>query len=464
LFFRHKGEYLIQMKPLLLIIGCLLFSLPLEALTRAEANAIVIEEVIVPHPLSAELVAYSYNPPGAIDRVFQGDIIHPFVPAFTLEVEEEAWLFWIDLAPNQWFEHPCLIVLLKDADASLQVFESLWFPVVSGKQLYATIGERNNSPDIFWGDPVPPLNPCVTLPIEAPGGTANNRWAVLATGPKEHPVADLDVELMQSALQNTLTGPGIPASNFSLPKGSKEELFDLLASIGQQPFPPQQLYFHWTGHGNSEGIFFGHPFMANTLTTWQELIDQLLLTQAEEFYISIESCRSGGGMAPLCASLNGNGVTSTDALTFAYFTETGSIFTTAFAVGLTIPEADSDANEKVSYTEAWEWATANCTAAAEQQPLNWEIALNTKLLSPPLEFDVFPNPTGGEAWLQLQDNTEKARLQIISEDGTILVEQEIPAGSQNRFFSIDLSGFRSGIYLVRLNTPNQSGRQWIVKR
>jgi hypothetical protein len=457
--------YLFRMKRMLFVIGCLLFTLSSYALTRTEANAIIIEEVIAPHALSDELVAYSYDPPGAIERIFEGDIIHPFVPAFTLEVEEESWLFWIDLAPNQWFEHPCLIVLLNDTDASWQVYEALWFPVINGEQLYAAHDERNNSSDIFWGDPTPPTHPCVTLPIEAPGGTADDRWAVLATGPKQHPVADLDVELMQSALQNTTTGPGIPSSNFSLPKGSKEELFDLLAFIGQQPFPPKKLYFHWTGHGNSEGLFFGDPFMANTLTTWQELVDQLLLTQAEEFYISIESCRSGGGMAQLCASLNGNGVTSTDAVTFAYFTDTGSIFTTAFAVGMTMSAADQDADNKVDYTEAWEWAIANCTAAAEQQPLNWEVALPTSLLSPPLAFEVFPNPSGGQLWLELpKEATEKARLQVINENGTIVLERKIPEASENRVLRIDLSNLSAGIYLIKLNTQHQRGQQWIVKQ
>lgn len=445
-----------NLKRTLLCLSMLAISLPSFALTRTEANNIVINQIIQNHPAMNELIAYSYDPFGTANMLHIGDTIGEFIPSFTHVLTADSWLFWLDLAPGNWFEHPTMIVLVNDADSSIMTFSTTWFPVVNGLHLYSSFEERTFSPDIIWGDPeLPPGNCGDTATVDTGGtGSSPTAWAVLATGPAGHPVADKDVKLMEDALKNNKTGPGVPAGNFSKPKGTKKAICDALDALAQQNPPCDKIFFHYTGHGTKDFLVLGHPFnLANEKITWQELVNKLKATKAKSFCISIESCQSGGGKATLEAGLGGEGVTSADDTKPAGLTRDGSIFTKAFAACMTDANADTGGDGKVSYTEAKDWAKAQCGDTNAQNPMGWMTTTSLPKLPFLTDLALYPNPVHGSATLRFElPQATPVQLTLRNTLGQVVYRRQLPLLKGLRKIPLDLSGLARGHYSLVLRS------------
>ncbi|MFZ4546092.1 MAG: T9SS type A sorting domain-containing protein [Bacteroidales bacterium] len=84
-------------------------------------------------------------------------------------------------------------------------------------------------------------------------------------------------------------------------------------------------------------------------------------------------------------------------------------------------------------------------------------SITTGINEPETRINVYPNPTQGILNLQL---TQQASLLIYDLSGRKLLEIETASGDQQ----IDLSGFRSGSYLLEIRTGNSVQRKVIVKK
>ena len=83
--------------------------------------------------------------------------------------------------------------------------------------------------------------------------------------------------------------------------------------------------------------------------------------------------------------------------------------------------------------------------------------ITTGINEPETRFNVYPNPTQGILNLQL---TQRASLSIFDLSGRKLLDVQNTNGNQQ----IDLSGFKSGYYLLEIRTGNSVQRKVIVKK
>jgi hypothetical protein len=357
---------------IILILLALFVSLQSWALTRNEVNDIVLNQVIAVSPYNATLVAYSYDPPGADEFLKAGDVVGEFESPDLFQVSEDTWFIWLDYTADRWFVHPTALVFVSDASGEVTVIDTEWFPVINGAGVYADFDTRINSPDIFFGDPNPIIddNPDSDNSL-SPNLLQDGTWAVLVAGPANHPASNADLDAMEDALTSAAPAPAVPAASITKTKGSKANMCTALENLGNQSPPCEKLYFHFTGHGNKDNVYFGDPADASQKVPYTELASKIKATNAGEFCVTIEACKSGGGLQTLRDSLGGAGVTSTDAETNARFTSAGSRFTQAFSACLKSEDADTDDDDKVSYAEAHAWAKTQSAAVNGQNPQLW---------------------------------------------------------------------------------------------
>lgn len=82
------------------------------------------------------------------------------------------------------------------------------------------------------------------------------------------------------------------------------------------------------------------------------------------------------------------------------------------------------------------------------------------------QFIIFPNPTQGMAWLQLDGNWKgEAQLYVLNQMGQVLVEKRLNLGSAGSTHAIEEVGtLASGTYFVKLIATNRSFTRKIIKR
>jgi len=371
-------------------------------LTQQQAIDLVTAQVINSSPYVSTLAAYSYDAPGPLPA---GTTVVEFDGPAGVTLASDAWFFWLDYQPSQWFVHPCALVFVDDQTSVVTVIDCQWFPLIDGTGVYDSFAVRMTSPDLFFGNPSPPPAP---VGPTAPGrgvATDGTECAVLVAGPADHPASNADLNLMMNALMAGGTAPSVPMANIHKTKGSKQGLCDVLDGLDGC----RKLFFHWTGHGGKGKLYFGDPPDPNETMTYKELRDKLKGTGASNFCVTIEACRSGSGAGTL-SGLPGTGVTSTDEDTCAGFTNTGSCFTKAFTTCIQDRAADKDASGKVDYVEAKDWAKTQNAKVNGQNPTGWGIAdcpafsyctgkVNSQGCVPFVGYTGFPSFSGQEQFL-----------------------------------------------------------------
>lgn len=189
-------------------------------LSREEAKRLVIQEVIERSPYRDQLVALSYPYPLPVGTNLEqanddyGD---------SLRVERCSWLFYLDLFPEQDFAHETLFVLVGGTYEKpvIQVFQELWWPKISGIEIYGDRIANGGSPDLFWG--AYPGNACASAPFgdrPIPAGVAaEKRWAILFLGPNQYL---RNREIMDEAFQRFGNVPEENSKYWSFDKASIE--------------------------------------------------------------------------------------------------------------------------------------------------------------------------------------------------------------------------------------------------
>ena len=65
-------------------------------------------------------------------------------------------------------------------------------------------------------------------------------------------------------------------------------------------------------------------------------------------------------------------------------------------------------------------------------------------------FTVYPNPTNGFVYFDVENNYDQFHLTITNLLGTIIIDEEINNLSSTQF-SVDLSDYGTGVYLYKLS-------------
>ena len=76
---------------------------------------------------------------------------------------------------------------------------------------------------------------------------------------------------------------------------------------------------------------------------------------------------------------------------------------------------------------------------------------------PSVSFDLFPNPTDGKVNLVIGETLQgKAVVEVYNLLGERMMVQKVGEMQQGETLSLDLSGFVSGLYIIKLSTENGS--------
>lgn len=101
------------------------------AITRAEATKIALR-VLRPERATADVVVFALRKPLAARAVVVE--ASPIRPAGGRPVGRRAWLFWADLAPYAYFQHPSRLVLVDARTGRvLRRQTQSWYPLIDGK-------------------------------------------------------------------------------------------------------------------------------------------------------------------------------------------------------------------------------------------------------------------------------------------------------------------------------------------
>ena len=121
-------------------------------LSRDEAIAILISEVIDPNPHRDVLVAY-----GLQNLLHPGDTVAPFLDGSATTISADTWFFWVDNEPSYRFAHSANFVFIDASTGGVEVQDVEWWPVVNGTETWGSLTERLTTPDRVYG--TPPIKP-----------------------------------------------------------------------------------------------------------------------------------------------------------------------------------------------------------------------------------------------------------------------------------------------------------------
>ena len=87
--------------------------------------------------------------------------------------------------------------------------------------------------------------------------------------------------------------------------------------------------------------------------------------------------------------------------------------------------------------------------------IDFEGPVNTEeVLAEYMDIDIYPNPTAGQATLNLMSpSTAKANMNILDATGKLVHQQALTVNSGENLVTLDLKGYDNGVYLVRVTSP-----------
>ncbi len=88
------------------------------------------------------------------------------------------------------------------------------------------------------------------------------------------------------------------------------------------------------------------------------------------------------------------------------------------------------------------------------------------LLSPKIRqasgYSLFPNPSTGLVYFTLKNPGNRFKIEVVSREGRIVLQQKFEASGPDVTGVIDLTGFDKGVYFVKLITADGSSTKSII--
>lgn len=237
------------------VAALLLTAAPARAITRAQAVATVINNVILPHPQAGFIRAFGPQSP-----VSPGTIVYDgFTSTPLFSVPSTSWLFWLDTYPETRFAHATVFVLVNDASGlvTVQTSGSYW-PIIGTTTYYRNTNDRaSGSPDLIYegGDiePGPQSQPArVYLPEPQLLGETYfpDACAIIICG--ENPGANPDFQADIDTAKAICGVAGVPPGNVkTIINKSPQAVLDSLANAKKKC---PKLFVFVIAHG-SRGTF-----------------------------------------------------------------------------------------------------------------------------------------------------------------------------------------------------------------
>ena len=314
---------------LVLILGLLPGCSPGEkSLTKEQAIAILLDEVVQPETVDHYVIAFTLDEPLPEDSEVSPYAPSPLpdnvktLPYLMPETLATAqWFFWVDDAPFARFAHPTRFVFIDVASGAVRVQEEAWWPYVDGQPVSQWItadGRREAKNQAFNNIPEEerPYQVSVILESSQPG-----RYTLLSS---------IVPSLTPAPAQAGLSGEAIiPVNGWKSGRGTDAGFTEDMGNMagfgnaaGIPKYDPRgetlqdiedaiqravdggadDIFFYFTGHGGRTAA--GESFLAfkDTRISPQQLVDMLKKFPKVRFKVVIDACFSGGFVDTLADS------------------------------------------------------------------------------------------------------------------------------------------------------------------
>jgi hypothetical protein len=298
-----------------------------ELLTKEQAVAILLDEVIQPQTVDHYLIAFTLDEP-----LEQGAEVSPFAPSLLPDdvktlpylvpetLASAQWFFWVDDVPFARFAHHTRFVFIDAASGAVRVQEEAWWPYVDGQPVSRWItadGRRDAKNWAFNNIPEAEMPPRIVANLEP---TQSWRYALLSSTtrtltpppaqalPSGEAIVPVNgwkagqTEVGFSEDMSNMAGfgnaAGIPMYN---PTG--ETLQDIEDAIQRAvDGGADDIFIYCTGHGGRNDSGESYLAFKDTAISPQQLVDMLKKFPEVRFKVVIDACYSGGFVDTLAAS------------------------------------------------------------------------------------------------------------------------------------------------------------------
>ncbi len=231
----------------------------------------------------------------------------------SVAIPEPSWILYVDLSPNDDFEHPTQVFLVPvdDTNFTIPQFDGDSWILVNGTSFYSDTASLSASLDLVSGS-FPSNAVCSSAGGGLPGGSGiGNTWGVIVSGSmdKRHQNAN-PKWLMESHPDVTawctlgLGGAGIP---------TVQDICDKLDALAQMQC--DKVYFIFTGHGSHKrcGMVLDNGAGAGGISevlTGQDLACKLAALNAGNVCVVLNCCFAEKFLDDICPKLQAFGIPS----------------------------------------------------------------------------------------------------------------------------------------------------------
>ncbi len=287
-----------------------------------------------------------------------------------VEVNQPAWLAWIDLNKDVRFGHPGDLVFIDQQSGEITSYDTKFWPIIDGNPYLSLFGDRLISNDLICGTPPEPLDEEITTTIEEEEvpEQRDSVCAVLVSGSadteRQEEAFSQDIEFMKKNLMLESMGPRLAEENIEvMHNASKLEIRNKLESMAGKY---KKVYFYYSGHG-SDGYMVTNDEVGEGML-YASLASALDVSRAEEVCVVIDACRSGSAIRAFenwpglrDQSIEVFTACSNDTSSWTRNISTGGEvvrvgeYTWAFVQCFGDPDADKNDDGMTSFMEAHEW-------------------------------------------------------------------------------------------------------------
>ena len=307
-----------------------------DLLTLTEAIAILNSQVLDDHPRVDSLMAIHMSPPAnpADSLIPPGLVIEGTDAVDEISYDEPVYFFFVDLYPDQFYEHPVEYVAISAIDGKVDRQAGSIWPTIDGAVpdvgVLCDAGPRNRR--LIRGN----RPPCAEKPNPYQPRATNNKqdWALVVVGALfkdiEEKTVQQDICMFKERMNGVVFGPKIDKDNIKVHDGptnrglTLKELCDAIEWFKGKAC--RKFYFKYIAHGKDD-VGKGGRATASGLVlwkddtrkstvkmTWEELACKLKEAGIGEACIEITACYSGFSINHFNKKLRGIIMTSSSAL------------------------------------------------------------------------------------------------------------------------------------------------------